>query len=276
MTAAAKIQAVMKKVGTIKKDGKSGQGYGYLSEEAITANLHNICADEGLVVYPLHMEIISEREDTTKSGSIMHNVRIQATYRFVDPTDGDTIEVFAFGEGADTGDKVMNKAMTGAFKYALRQTFMISTGDDPDKEASAEATKTQQKQTSFTCETDGCGKPIIGFTLSNGTTVTPQKAAEFSRKEFGKVLCVDCRKAAKEANGNGTPEPEKKWKANDAQVKFLEAMKRAGLNSEDARHQFISDNIPGKSSTKELTNSDCAKLTMLANEIAEKTAQGTL
>ena len=35
------------------------------------------------------------------------------------------------GEGSDTGDKASNKALTGAYKYALRQTFCIETGDDP-------------------------------------------------------------------------------------------------------------------------------------------------
>ena len=40
--------------------------------------------------------------------------------------------VKVLGDGADTGDKASYKAMTGAMKYALRQTFVIETGDDPD------------------------------------------------------------------------------------------------------------------------------------------------
>ena len=35
-------------------------------------------------------------------------------------------------------NKAIYKAMTGAFKYALRQTFIIETGDDPDKTPSTE------------------------------------------------------------------------------------------------------------------------------------------
>src|SRR3990167_1905296 len=36
------------------------------------------------------------------------------------------------------GDKSVNKAMTGMLKYALRQTFLIETGDDPDTAPSAQ------------------------------------------------------------------------------------------------------------------------------------------
>ena len=38
------------------------------------------------------------------------------------------------GEGADAGDKAPYKAMTGALKYALLQSFLLSTGDDPEDE----------------------------------------------------------------------------------------------------------------------------------------------
>ena len=38
------------------------------------------------------------------------------------------------GEGADAGDKAPYKAMTGALKYALLQSFLLGTGDDPEDE----------------------------------------------------------------------------------------------------------------------------------------------
>jgi hypothetical protein len=48
------------------------------------------------------------------------------------------IDIQTTGEGADSGDKSSNKAMTGGYKYALRQVFCIETGDDPDKYPSEE------------------------------------------------------------------------------------------------------------------------------------------
>lgn len=39
------------------------------------------------------------------------------------------------GEGIDKGDKAGYKAYTGALKYFLADTFMVATGDDPEKES---------------------------------------------------------------------------------------------------------------------------------------------
>lgn len=41
------------------------------------------------------------------------------------------------GEGIDKGDKAGYKAYTGALKYFLADTFMVSTGDDPEKDSPA-------------------------------------------------------------------------------------------------------------------------------------------
>ena len=38
-------------------------------------------------------------------------------------------------EGMDKGDKAGYKAFTGALKYYLADTFMVATGDDPEKES---------------------------------------------------------------------------------------------------------------------------------------------
>lgn len=42
------------------------------------------------------------------------------------------------GEGIDKGDKAGYKAYTGALKYYLANTFMVATGDDPEKESPEE------------------------------------------------------------------------------------------------------------------------------------------
>lgn len=39
------------------------------------------------------------------------------------------------GEGLDKGDKAGYKAYTGALKYYLANSFMVATGDDPEKES---------------------------------------------------------------------------------------------------------------------------------------------
>jgi len=79
---------------------------------------------------------------TNKNGNVQNRVTLVATVRFTH-TDGSYIESEAIGEGMDTGDKASNKAMTGALKYALRQTFCIETGTDPDDTPSSD----QQRDT---------------------------------------------------------------------------------------------------------------------------------
>ena len=60
--------------------------------------------------------------------------RVVMNYRFVDARSGEELTVRVAGEGADTGDKAPYKAMTGALKYALLQSFLLASGDDPEEE----------------------------------------------------------------------------------------------------------------------------------------------
>ena len=50
-------------------------------------------------------------------------------------TDGSHISTTVVGEGADKGDKSVYKALAGAHKYALLQTFVVPTADVKDAEA---------------------------------------------------------------------------------------------------------------------------------------------
>lgn len=69
-------------------------------------------------------------------------MRLEVTYRFVNVDNPqEYIEIKTYGDGIDTGDKATGKAMTYADKYALLKAYKISTGDDPDQEASGELKK---------------------------------------------------------------------------------------------------------------------------------------
>lgn len=66
-------------------------------------------------------------------------VRCRVVYRFINvdnPTE--MIDIVSYGDGIDTQDKAPGKAMTYADKYALMKAYKISTGEDPDQEASPE------------------------------------------------------------------------------------------------------------------------------------------
>lgn len=134
-----KIVNVMKDVGQLQKDGdiindKGAKMYSYLSEEQTTGELQKAFVTYGLVLFPIKVdsEIVyleSMRYDKEVKTPI---TKVIVTYKICDSETGESEELQSIGYGSDSQDKGSNKAMTGAFKYVQRQTFMISTGDDGD------------------------------------------------------------------------------------------------------------------------------------------------
>jgi hypothetical protein len=69
---------------------------------------------------------------------VLNHVLVAVVYRLTHAPSGTCEECEVLGEASDAGDKAAPKAMTGAMKYFLRQSFLIETGDDPDRYASEE------------------------------------------------------------------------------------------------------------------------------------------
>ena len=117
--------------GYIQKDGyNSGQNYGFVSERAFITKCRDVMLGLGIVITGSMVEG-KAGEGLTKSGKT--NLFTGAMrYRFWDVDTGQYIDCIYPGQGADSSDKGVYKALTGAFKYALRQTLMIATGDDPE------------------------------------------------------------------------------------------------------------------------------------------------
>lgn len=91
--------------------------------------------------YPIEREIIESGtlESTDYNGNIKKQLfeRIKVTYRFVNiDKPEEFIDITSYGDGIDSGDKSVGKAMTYADKYALLKAYKMVTGDDPDQEAS--------------------------------------------------------------------------------------------------------------------------------------------
>lgn len=133
--------AVMREVNYAKKGNSPGLSYTYASEADLLAVLRPSLVRHSLVMAPVAVEQVESGDFQSKnSGSIQHKVRLRVTYRLtaiIQGPDGttrsETEDVTVVGEGADLQDKAGPKAMTMALKYALRQAFLIETGDDPDK-----------------------------------------------------------------------------------------------------------------------------------------------
>ena len=97
----------------------------------------------GVHCYVADILEINQGSFTTKNGAVMNHVTAHGIVRFYHPISETSVDVHAMGEGMDAGDKAGNKAATGLLKYALRQTFLIETGDDPDANSSVEMERAQ-------------------------------------------------------------------------------------------------------------------------------------
>jgi len=141
-----KLAAITADMQTVAKnlsiDTGNGKSYKAVSERDVLDAVKPLEAKHGVYSYPANRETLeSERLETeTKYGiKTSFYTRIKTTYRFVNMDDPkDFIETVVFSVGLDSGDKGDGKAMTYGDKYALLKAYKISTGEDPDQQASVD------------------------------------------------------------------------------------------------------------------------------------------
>ncbi len=141
--------------------------------------------------YPVAREIIDNGfvEKTQKDGTISRQFyeRIQVTYRFINIEKPDEfIDIVSYGDGIDSGDKSVGKAMTYADKYALMKAYKIITGDDPDQQASENYEKKEEKLK------DGLVFKItqLGGTLEEVAKWKHKKVEELTNKDLADAIAV--------------------------------------------------------------------------------------
>lgn len=151
-----KMAAITSELQTVAKNltvqTSKTASYKAVSERDILDAVKPLEAKYGVYSYPAKREVLEsnllESESTyngqtTKKTTFM--TRIETTYRFVNVEKPDEyIETVTFAEGIDSQDKGSGKAMTYGDKYALMKAYKISTGDDPDQEASNDVSYKQK------------------------------------------------------------------------------------------------------------------------------------
>lgn len=184
----AELQTVAKNLDVQTGGGKS---YRAVSERDIIDAVKPLEAKYGVYSYPVVRETVASEiletettygDKTTKKTTFY--TRIKTVYRFVNVDDPrDYIETDVFSVGLDSQDKGDGKAMTYGDKYALMKAYKISTGDDPDAEAS--------KDTSYTI----AGKPISMTCADCGRDIS-DRVHDFSLRKYKRPLCRDCQAEA--------------------------------------------------------------------------------
>lgn len=140
------VIAVMRDVPYIQRVETAGLRYKILTEELVIRYIRSACIRHGITITPKSQRVLKEETYQSGSGTPWRRVAIEAEFT-LSHADSDDVEVISsIGEGADPGDKAIPKALTIALKYALRQKFLISTGDDPDYTPSEPAASPSKKQ----------------------------------------------------------------------------------------------------------------------------------
>lgn len=144
-----KLSAISVELSAVAKNLEVGVGqskYKAVGEADVLRAVKPLEAKYKIYSYPVHRSIIesgtieSEGLDfKTKERVVKKQLfeRIEVTYRFINMEDPkEYIDIISYGDGIDSQDKSVGKAMTYADKYALLKAYKIVTGDDPDQEAS--------------------------------------------------------------------------------------------------------------------------------------------
>jgi hypothetical protein len=130
--------AVMAAVPYVRKHKAEHLNYSFASEAELIASLRPAMLAHGLSVAPIGVTVLEQGRYETLKGGLLNHVVAAVTYRLTHAPSGESEHCQVLGEASDAGDKAAPKALTGAYKYFLRQTFLIETGDDPDRYASAD------------------------------------------------------------------------------------------------------------------------------------------
>ena len=152
-----KLLAITSEIKTVNKNLEVGVGksaYKAVGEADVLAAVKVLEEKYKVYSYPCHREVIdraileTEKEyngTVTRGNQIF--LRIETIYRFVNVENPDEhIEITTYGDGIDTQDKAVGKAMTYADKYALLKAYKIITGDDADQEHSPDRASYTEKQ----------------------------------------------------------------------------------------------------------------------------------
>lgn len=194
-----KMSCITNEIGVIEKNLKievnKTRSYKAVSERDVLDAVKPLEYKYRVYSYPADREIVENGTLTTKTDYGEKNslyLRLQTEYVFVNIDDtSDQLSVIVYGDGIDTGDKAPGKAMTYADKYALLKAYKISTGDDPDKEASPEEGYINTKQTINKTMESSLRKAITDNKIPNEEVIEVLK--NFGYKKLSEIEIQDLK-----------------------------------------------------------------------------------
>ena len=129
------VRKALRDLGILKREGQNNfDKYRYFSEAQYKQLFTELFSFNGLELKFDELEYgIFEGTEKQSNGRMP---KIKFTLFDIETGFGEDTTIT--GEGMDKGDKAGYKAYTGALKYYLANTFMVATGDDPEKDSPEE------------------------------------------------------------------------------------------------------------------------------------------
>lgn len=127
------IQADVDFIGK-EKMTQTGAKFKYRGVDQVLNTLHPLFAKHKVFAVPEVLEVILREDRETNGGSKVLYQILKVRYTFY-AEDGSNVSAIVVGEAMDSGDKVSNKCLSVAYKYACFQILSIPTEEttqDPD------------------------------------------------------------------------------------------------------------------------------------------------
>lgn len=186
------LAAVNEVGGKVQKTGyNSFSKYHYITESDINEAVLPALTKAGLV---LTTSVVSVKETASSEGQKNRFAEVILVHKVIDSDSGECLEFQSAGTGADTLDKAVYKAVTGACKYFMMKLFMIS-GDTSDPENDGQQPAPAQTGKGFGKKPEAApaaapAQEKKGFMAKKAEAAAPAPAAEPSKTEkkpsFGK------------------------------------------------------------------------------------------
>lgn len=126
------LRKALREKGVLKKGAVNKfDNYTYFSEAQYKELFTELFAECGLELKFTELEYATFEGTEKQANGRMPRLE----FALIDIDTGFFETTVITGEGIDKGDKAGYKAYTGALKYYLANTFMVATGDDPEKES---------------------------------------------------------------------------------------------------------------------------------------------
>ena len=214
----------MQECSHIAKSGTNAyHGYKYATSSDVMQKVNSAFTKFGIASF-VSPSLISLQDVTTIKGNVEHLATVEVEIRLVDKDSGEEAILKGLGNGQDSGDKAVAKALTSAMKYAYMMSLAISTGDDPEADTSTDentfveeediAPVNQQQQPLPTRQSPPVQqrqqpqpqqRPRQQAVRNNNLTCydcgakISQKVADYSADKFGRHLCFNCQQAQQAA-----------------------------------------------------------------------------